>query len=813
MFFAKSLVGAVAALSACAACAAVHKNLAAGRVCEFSDPPNYGYCNDADDVRQLTDGEMRMSSGKGAGYLWIDKSCVGWCRKTGVRSISVDLGSSQPISGFACNMAAGVAGVTWPKSIKVYVGEKKGEWRYAGDLWAKSVAVTGAPRPDAYSVYRVVCDDMPCRGRYVLFLIEQEPFTFADEIEVFPAKADVKSLDGPLISNPRDHHFAELVRRHIRADARRIRKAAESLSDVDRAAVMDRLVKGLTKSKSFAVADYRSFETPVPLCAAHADVFAANAVLMRTAGITSPTLWDKCRWENLDPLEVPAAEARGNAPLRLEMMRGERRAVAICIANPGDAPLGCKAAAVGFAAEAHPELAEVMFTETPALKCVSSALRFVPEGAALEFSVPAGTSKQVWLSFANPTLRTGVHRGALAFTLSDGTRLERVVELAVHDFDMPARPRLHLGGWDYSDCHVKEPDKLKPIREQMRRILADTPFATSRVLPGNPAFREDGTLANADKLDHSWWDKWISLWPDARQFAVFVNPPHKEFFGEQVGTTRFEKMVGEYYRAFLAHAKATGLGDRRIVLHLIDEPALPSLPPVIVAWERAIKSGCPELVVMENPTFAHPEEIPPEMFDRADVLCPQMWEMHKGGNVPFYAARARKGQETWVYSCNGPSRDLSPVSYYIAQAYLVFQMGACGSAFWQFGDGGSSLGSWHAYSQQHNESSPYFAAPWRAMPAKQGEAVLESVYDFEYMSMLADMIKAAKSAGRDVGVAERILAEAPRRVLGQDLSGREDLRLVESERWNEFKGHDAAEVSRVAVLKAMSDMKAKSCAE
>ena len=48
-------------------------------------------------------------------------------------------------------------------------------------------------------------------------------------LKVFPAKTDVKSLDGPLISNPRDHHFAELVRRHIRADARRIRKAAESL--------------------------------------------------------------------------------------------------------------------------------------------------------------------------------------------------------------------------------------------------------------------------------------------------------------------------------------------------------------------------------------------------------------------------------------------------------------------------------------------------------------------------------------------------------------------------------------------------------
>ena len=99
------------------------------------------------------------------------------------------------------------------------------------------------------------------------------------------------------------------------------------------------------------------------------------------------------------------------------------------------------------------------------------------------------------------------------------------------------------------------------------------------------------------------------------------------------------------------------------------------------------------------------------------------------------------------------------------------------------------------------------------MSAKQGEAVLESVYDFEYISMLAEMIKGAKSAGRDVAAAERVLAEAPRRVLGQDISGGKDLKLLESERWNEFKKHDVAEVSRVSVLRAMSDIKAKSLVE
>ena len=798
---------AAAALLVGFSCCGESANLAAGKLCRFSAQTNYGPCNDERDAWQLTDGDWRRSSDKGLGWLWVSKSCVGWCRKTGVRSITVDLGESHDIGGFACNMAGGFAGVKWPKSIKMYVCDDGSSWRYAGDLWAKSVAATGAPNPDAYSVYRVFSDDMPCRGRHVMFLIEQEPFTFLDEIEVLPAAGKSAKSKGVAVPDPVGHHYAELVRRHVRADAGRIREAAAGLSGMERAALERELDAALERSESFVVPDHDAFETPIPLCDAHADVFAVNARLMRAAGIVEPTLWTNSRWENLDPLAIPAASACADKPIRTEMMRGERRAVSVNIANPRQAPLVCRVSVSGLSAAAHAELAEVMYTETPALKCVSSALRFVPEGEPLSLTVLPGTSKQIWLSFARPALGAGRHVGKLSVAIDDGSTLERGVEVVVHDFDMPSRPRLHIGGWEYSDCHYKTPELFVASYEQMRRMLIDTPCATSRVLPQGAVFNEDGTLANRSSLNHDFWDRWIKLWPDARIFAVFVNPPHEKFNGEKLGTPRFEKMVGEYYRAFYDHAKKTGLGNRRIVLHLVDEPALPSLPPIIVAWEKAIKKGCPELSVMENPTFAKPEEVPPEMFDLADVLCPQMWEMHKGGNVPFFAKRAQMGQETWVYSCNGPSRDLSPVSYYIAQAYLAFQMGACGSYFWQFGDGGGGQGSWHAYGHQHDESSPYFAAKGRAMPAKQGEAVLESVYDFEYMSMLSDMIKSAKSAGRDTSDAERVLAEAPRRVLGQNLSGSDDYRLGESERWNEFRSHNAAERSRILVLRALSKLK------
>ena len=41
-------------------------NLARGRLCSFSHAPNYSYCKDPDDAKQLTDGSYN-------GCVWTDK--------------------------------------------------------------------------------------------------------------------------------------------------------------------------------------------------------------------------------------------------------------------------------------------------------------------------------------------------------------------------------------------------------------------------------------------------------------------------------------------------------------------------------------------------------------------------------------------------------------------------------------------------------------------------------------------------------------------------------------------------------------------
>ena len=63
------------------------ENLGRGKLCTFAPPPNYGYCTDPDDCKQLTDGIYN-------GCNWVDKGTVGWgVGRQRVFLIDLDLGA------------------------------------------------------------------------------------------------------------------------------------------------------------------------------------------------------------------------------------------------------------------------------------------------------------------------------------------------------------------------------------------------------------------------------------------------------------------------------------------------------------------------------------------------------------------------------------------------------------------------------------------------------------------------------------------------------------------------------------------------
>ena len=152
------------------------ENIAPGAACTFSPAPNYAHCTDPDDAKQLTDGQYVQ------GHFWTQPGTVGWSG-CGQVIITLDLGADKPISGLSFSTAAGVAGVTWPRSIGVLVAGEDGLFHDAGDLVTLS-AQKAAPPAGGYANHRFTTAALHTHGRKVALVVFGDAFIFCDEIEV-----------------------------------------------------------------------------------------------------------------------------------------------------------------------------------------------------------------------------------------------------------------------------------------------------------------------------------------------------------------------------------------------------------------------------------------------------------------------------------------------------------------------------------------------------------------------------------------------------------------------------------------------------
>ena len=716
------------------AAAGAAENIALGKPYTFSVPPNYKLCTDAGDKTDLTDGKYTK------GYFWTQKSTVGWSLGwcgIGERSVTVDLGKDEPIAGFSWSLGAGAAGVTWPELVFVYVSADGSEWNFVGDLYAISKKENGAPPEDGYGLYRAHSLQMPCHGRYVTFLVGGGSFAFVDEIEVYrgpQANLLKRPVDEP-VKSVRDHFVQFRMRRLALADMEKVVARAGT--------VAERAWPDVLKS-----------------------LYLFNAQVARAKGFTKPFLWCCERWDNVDMCGIvpPGGDVGGAVAVR--MMRGETRSAAVNLSNPTDTDLAFTVSVEGLPASANIDCREVMFTCTKAGRRVSGALR-PGEGSKVSFTVPAGTVKQAWISFVKPTAEAGTYRGKVVAT-AEGFSAEKEIALTLSPLVFPSRPRLHVGGWDYVDSgnrHFRAPGNLAGKMREMKAMHVDTPWASSGVAPKGAKFGKEGELLNADELDYKAWDEWIALWGDtARQFCVFM-PGGDKFHGAKMGTPRFNRMVGEYMHAWYAHAAQNGLNGRTVYVLTVDEPRTDEMDARFVAWAKAIKGTGFKVYI--DPDRKEAQKTAPGVYDFGDVICPKSLNVWLGSSEDFHREIAqRPGKELWLYSCSGPSRTFDPVFYHRAQAWRAWSLGAKGSFFWALGCGGGIGDSWRPFDQPGTEYSPFFVSPDDAMAAKQSEAVKEGAEDYEYLALLAEKAAKLKKEGKDVSAIERLLAEAPERVLG-----------------------------------------------
>lgn len=728
-------------------------NIALGKPYTFSPKPSYPHCTDKDDAIQLTDGVYTK------GRMWVQQGCVGW-RKAQPVIITIDLKQRQPVCGLSWSTAAGVANVYWPQNLRVFVSDDKKEWRLLGDL--REMEDSEQPPPlGEYSNFRFTTRKMRGCGRYLSIVAHSPRFCFVDEIEVWRGSDAWLSEQpsGRVVSDPIQFYTISLVHDGISSRVRQDIKAICAQATTIGGDALRRELEGLAQPLLSRVCEYvESFtanqQTILPYQGLHTEALALNAKVLRAQGIHQPLLWQGNRWDPLTLYALPPAE-RTNEPLAIDLMRNETRGATFNITNPYNAPLELALEVKGGAPELRIELRETLFTDTTTHEPVGSALKLLAPGAdgGARLLVPAGCTRQVWVSCQRPTAKAGVYKGVVAISdIKRRWRREQALQVRIRPLDFPERPVLHVGGWDYTQGvadYYKAPGNLTANLAMMRTLHVDSPWATSAVSPKGAAFDAQGALTNKASLDFETWDAWRERWPVARNYCVFLSVSDR-FHGERMGTPRFVRMVGDWMRSWVEHIKTQGVEPRQLVLLLVDEPHENGQDRIIIEWANAIKAAEPGVTIFEDPTYRDPTKGLPEMFAVSDVLCPNT-PMMLGAGKPFrdfYVEQQRQGKTLWLYSCSGPARLLDPLTYYRAQMWRAFQMGAEGCFYWAFGCGGGIGDSWRAYLQR-TEYSPYFVSATDVMEAKQSAAIREGVQDYEYLRMLRDKLAVERKLGKN----------------------------------------------------------------
>ncbi len=780
-------------------------NLARGKTYTMSTP-NYALCADPEDGIQLTDGVRTQ------GHFWTRKTTVGWSGG-GTVSIVIDLAADSPIGALALSTAGGVADVHWPAGITVLLSPDGKTWHEIGDLASRSARSDPPPAYGTYATYTYRRDGLATHGRFVRFLVEPEgTYVFCDEIEVYAGTPEALAAPyaGEALPDSKDLGRLLTFNRLLKAQLARDLQAAQDCLHVapltaeqkhaleQQAEALAARLAGLPRQSP------AGFRAVLPMNDLERDVFAFQAAVWRAEGKAALRVWQTQRWDPLAPSQEPTP---GSPPaaLSIAMMQNEVRADVLNLTNAA-----ATATAVRIETEQLPGDPAVWLTvyevQNVGTRCgvaVAAALTGTRRaGKGWEVSVPAGMTRQVWVSAHSAALPAGVHEGVLRLRTA-GSALPAVpFRLRVFPLHFPDQTTLNLGGWEYTDRSgvggITAANR-EALVTHLRERYVNAPWASAAALPLG-TYDAQGNFARTP--DTTVFDAFVKLWPGARHYMVFLGIGDwgnltAGFAGSARGTPLFETKLSTWARFWADHVRTLGLKPEQLGLLIVDEPHNQVMYDAILAYSRVIQQAAPELTLWIDP---QPDADLPvrEMLRSMDVLVPHrpQWLQSKEWFPALFASLRQEGKQIGLYSADGPARTFDPYAYYLLQEWHCFSVGGNWAGFWSFG-GDSSFSVWNEYAADGRGSyCPMYLDDQGVTAGKWMEAVREGVQDYEYLVMLRQAVQTTQAASPARRAAETLLAQACERVLAGTQGG--------SYRWDSPRDRSVVDTVRLEILEALA---------
>lgn len=748
---------------------------------KLDPPPNYAGSLDPNRTA-LTDGIF-------AGVKpWPSPAWVGW-RSQRYVTVTVDLGSVEPIGAVAFTTGASPGGVRLPTSITLLVSDDGKAFRPVAEIVpaAESDRVTYAERT-------LRSDGLNVGARFLkLLVIPNGSFVFCDEVQVFSRQStDAVNASSAKTPDVDLKMFAEakLVQSGVR---RRIVQDLESLQARISSAHLDPATAAEFESEVRKISDRvatvsmpsdpRAFRAVFPENALHGSVFALQAKLWRHIGIPPMLIWSSGNWEPLEPISDPYSSP---VAVDLAMMRGEFRAASFNISNSTASTELVSLAFSGLQGKLIPtwiSVEQVEWTDTRDGAPVASALTPAPRGGtAYTIRVDPGITRQIWLTFHPTDLQPGRYVGTIE--MRGGHSVVHVpVALRIASTKFPSAPRLLTGGFDYSDdLHPPSvgitPANRDAVVSFLRSHFVNVPWGSKALFSAGQLLSAGKLSTTSESLSH-----WLALWQGAPAYCVAV-AALPQFAGSAAGTAEFNSKVATWTRYWAEQLRLSGIDPTTFRLLLVDEPMTEAQVLLTKQWADAVRGAATGLKIFENPLGLGSTQ---RVLPLTDVLCLSREELARSPDAGAMVALRRPEQSLAFYSAAGPARGLDPYTYYRLQPWLCWRYGATESHFWSFSDNGRTS-SWNEYLAQNVGFVPYFLDATSAYSSKQMESLREGVEDYEYLALLRDRCASQKDGTQCSEILQRSVAAV------LDADGASNFA------WTTPKSRGAADVARLQIL-------------
>ncbi|MCK4815482.1 hypothetical protein KA005_06915, partial [bacterium] len=299
-----------------------------------------------------------------------------------------------------------------------------------------------------------------------------------------------------------------------------------------------------------------TFKAIVPINDFHRKILRIYAGFMADTGAAPLTVWHSHPYRMMGLFEQPGEDF---TRLQVTMTQNERRPEVFNITNMGQEAEEVELEISHLIGDTR--IYQVEYIDTREGEVVASAL--IPlkqQGGIYKTNVPAGMTRQIWLSIDSGSTNPGTYDSRIGIRTKS---LYKVIKLEV---DVIAT---HSS--NYSDCSMVMWDYVYNKKygitannqiaamEDIKSRPVDTVCCVRSTLPipKRKDVDRDGNLTA--ELDFTRWDSFLEMFPGKSYLGYVSCKRLASFAGQKFGTAGFERILSQWAAAWANHNRSIGL--------------------------------------------------------------------------------------------------------------------------------------------------------------------------------------------------------------------------------------------------------------